>query len=914
MAFAPHGPGGKKDEDDDGGAVGPFLQGLDKGIVLQETRVFSETPLDPRACSLLLTKILFLLSQGETLTRTEATDVFFGITKLFSSKDIPLRRMVYLALKELAPFADNVIIVMASLTKDMNGREDIFQANAIRVLCQVTDPSLLQQIERYLKQAIVHKEPHVSSAALTAGAHLFGHSPDIVKRWAPEVQEALHSSHPMVQYHAIGLLQLLKQHDRLAVSKLVQTMIKSTIRSPYAHCMLIRYTSQVMIEDPRAAEHGFYSYLESCLRHKSEMVIFEAARAICGLPGITPRELTPAITVLQLFLSSPKPSLRFAAVRTLNKVAQDHPQAVATCNLDMENLISDSNRSVATFAITTLLKTGSESSVDSLMKQISGFMGEISDEFRTVVVEAVRSLCLKFPAKHRGLLAFLANALRDDGGFEYKRCIVDAVLAIVQDVPETVEVGLTHLCEFIEDCEFTQLSVQILHVLGSMGPATSVPTRFIRYIFNRISLENATVRAAAVSSLSKFGVALPAVRPKIIVLLKRCLLDSDDEVRDRAVISLKLLERQNEADSEHDGKDNATAAVLRDLVGLTKFQTPLVNLQIALEAYKLQGDAAKKPFDISSVPMEVHLSKKQRAARRAEVEAKRQREIAQQRAAAAAGDAEAALMVYAEQLQRIPQFAELGKLWSSSKAQQLTEAETEYRVTCVKHIFSEHVVLQFDIQNTLDDMQLEDVSAHLNAGELSGARVESDLPLRTLPPGGNGSCFVCLRRPAGEGEGEVCPPVTGAVPVTLKFQVVDVDPATGDSLGEGYDDQYELEDADLSCADYIKPAFAADFQERWESIGDEFECVETYALSTMQNLAEAVQAIKNQLGMAACDRSDQVSAKRTKHILYLAGSFAGEVPVAVRSRMKFVEGAGVQMELTVRSSNDDVSMTVASAI
>lgn len=50
------------------------------------------------------------------------------------------------------------------------------------------------------------------------------------------------------------------------------------------------------------------------------MVIFEAARAITELNGVTSRELTPAITVLQLFLSSSKPVLRFAAVRTLNKV------------------------------------------------------------------------------------------------------------------------------------------------------------------------------------------------------------------------------------------------------------------------------------------------------------------------------------------------------------------------------------------------------------------------------------------------------------------------------------------------------------------------------------------------------------------------------------------------------------------
>lgn len=80
---------------------------------------------------------------------------------------------------------------------------------------------------------------------------------------------------------------------------------------------------QVIRESATNTQMGdrpFYDFLEGCLRHKAEMVIFEAARAITELNGVTSRELTPAITVLQLFLSSSKPVLRFAAVRTLNKV------------------------------------------------------------------------------------------------------------------------------------------------------------------------------------------------------------------------------------------------------------------------------------------------------------------------------------------------------------------------------------------------------------------------------------------------------------------------------------------------------------------------------------------------------------------------------------------------------------------
>lgn len=56
---------------------------------------------------------------------------------------------------------------------------------------------------------------------------------------------------------------------------------------------------------------------------------------------------------------------------------------------------------------------------------------------------------------------FLSNILREEGGFEYKKAIVDSIVILIRDIPEAKESGLLHLCEFIEDCEFTYLSTQV---------------------------------------------------------------------------------------------------------------------------------------------------------------------------------------------------------------------------------------------------------------------------------------------------------------------------------------------------------------------------------------------------------------------------------------------------------------------
>lgn len=80
------------------------------------------------------------------------------------------------------------------------------------------------------------------------------------------------------------------------------------------------------------------------------------------------------------------------------------------------------------------------------------------------------------------------------------------------------------------------------------GPKTSQPTKYIRYIYNRVVLENATVRAAAVTALAKFGVGQkdPEVKRSVSVLLTRCLDDIDDEVRDRAALNLRLMSEEDE--------------------------------------------------------------------------------------------------------------------------------------------------------------------------------------------------------------------------------------------------------------------------------------------------------------------------------------------------------------------------------
>ena len=72
---------------------------------------------------------------------------------------------------------------------------------------------------------------------------------------------------------------------------------------------------------------------------------------------------------------------------------------------------------------------------------------------------------------------------------------------------------------------------------------------------------------------------------------------------------------------------------------------------------------------------------------------------------------------YAHTLASVPQLAGLGQLFRSSEVALLTEEETEYTVTLVKHVFPSAVVLQFNCTNTVAEQMLEDVTVTVDLSE-----------------------------------------------------------------------------------------------------------------------------------------------------------------------------------------------------
>mmetsp|Transcript_92996 Transcript_92996/g.259075 ORF Transcript_92996/g.259075 Transcript_92996/m.259075 type:complete len:927 (+) Transcript_92996:124-2904(+) len=889
----------------------------DKASVLQQSRCFCDTPLDAEKCLNLLTRVLYLLQQGEKFTQQELTTLFFSVTRLFQSQSTRLRRMVYLVIKELDPSEEEVFIVNQCLIRDMNSKNDCFRANSLRVLSRILDATMAAQIDRYLKTAIVDKNPFVASSALVCGINLVKTAPDVVKRWVNEIQETVNSKHSTVQFHALALIYELKKTDRLALHKEVTKIAKSQLKSPMAECLLIRYATQVlMAERDPSVEKTLMAYLDNCLRHKSEMVTYEAARAFCQLAVVDSDssgghtvlgyDITHATTILQIFLTSPKPVVRFGAIRTLNMLAQHRPQMSARCNCDMEPLLSDPNRNTATLALTTLLKTGHESNVERLVKQITSFMSDISDVFKIDVVRAVKGLCLQYPSKYKTLMSFLSSNLREDGNAEFKKDLVDALILIISQVPAARENGLLHLCEFIEDCEYPNLCTRILGFLGEEVPGTSQPSKYIRFIYNRMILENALVRAAAVDALTKIAMKCASLRRDVLLLLQFGQNDNDDEVRDRISLYSRVLHQCLD-----EGREDAKLG----------FQALMsVEMPFSMDAMydglieHLNSDKKDALFNFDGLPTEEAYKAAVKAQAALQGEKKKPgvpsalgpkpaaAEV-QQKEAAQKATASAEL---ARVLSEITSDGELGPLQHSCKPKPLTESEAEYTVQVIKHMFMQHIVLEMYVSNTVQGITLETIEVRLTGLEPHFHEVGASA-ITKLEYGQNASAHVVLQKVGG---GEMEGVVTGSLGAALHFIVKE----EGDDLG--YEDDYPVENVQITAGDYMFPRSLpqGQFKSVWEQLAAQgAESIQKLSLN-FKSLEAAVDGIVQTLNMEPCDKTGKVETGVRGHTLLMSGTLLGGHTCLVKVLVGMDPQHGCIAKLSCRARSKAISELVTRAL
>jgi coatomer protein complex subunit gamma len=319
-------------------------------------------------------------------------------------------------------------------------------------------------------------------------------------------------------------------------------------------------------------------------------------------------------------------------------------------------------------------------------------------------------------------MAFLCNSLLEEGGFDFKQNVVDAVIDIIHNIPESKFNGLNMLCEFIEDCEFPKLNMKILHLIGTETPNIVSPRTVIPHVYNRVILEQPQVRAAAVDTLATMGRSVPTLKVEVEVLLRRCLYDIDDEVRDRAIFYLKTLQPMPNEDTDI----------------LSPFYVDLGDLESSLLLYSAQSEH-KLPFDL--VQCETELSK-----RPPKPLVLSEKSTLSASSVPPMNSSQTSQEPRLTGIRAVPELALYGQVIKSSRPVEITESDSDYVVVGVKHSFENYLVLEFQITNTINSHKLENVMVECDLSEAEGVELENLVPVNELVTNVPSSVYIVLKR------------------------------------------------------------------------------------------------------------------------------------------------------------------------
>ena len=107
------------------------------------------------------------------------------------------------------------------------------------------------------------------------------------------------------------------------------------------------------------------------------------------------------------------------------------------------------------------------------------------------------------------------------------------------------------------------------------------------------------------------------------------------------------------------------------------------------------------------------------------------------------------------------------------------------------------------------------------------------VPCPKLPTNEPGIVYVAFKKTGGEHSFP-----TMSFTNILKFTSKEIDPTSGEPEESGYEDEYQVEDLDLTGSDYVIPAFAGSFDHVWEQTGaNGEEASETFQLSNVKSIS-----------------------------------------------------------------------------
>ncbi|KAM0673715.1 coatomer subunit gamma [Gurleya vavrai] len=493
---------------------------------------FSHTPLSTRKAVKAVNNLLMYIT-NHNLPQEYYKNIFFHILRGLSTEDPYLKSFLYSTLMQMAKNTTDSFLAISSLTRDLNSdSQHILKAKALKTLFVLVPQQMVNDFEKYVSQGFVSRFEPRKDAAVLASLLFVQKNKENVKRWVMNLK--IIQNVPVKDFHAYALLSQIK--DRKSIESFFENF--NSFKGA-AGIFLINLLYQINKKNTEK----YRSLITNLLKSNDEMIIIETCRIISKMDDIS-SYIKLITVVLSPLLRSTKKIVKFSAMRVVSSLSISCNQ-INLLNKEIEDLVGNKNRVLSMMAITTLLNTGTEETVERLVETLPDIINDMSDGFKIVVISALESLSLKFKSKESVFLEFIQKSMNDKGSIDFKRYLISVISRLANEKKYSDKM-LDILSIYIEDSQDHILTMDILAILGNIVGKSKNPYKYLVHIFNRLILDNTYVRCAALQSLFSICNDLPQIKEKIDKIYMKCLSDDDELVSEECKFLLNYNESSNE--------------------------------------------------------------------------------------------------------------------------------------------------------------------------------------------------------------------------------------------------------------------------------------------------------------------------------------------------------------------------------
>jgi hypothetical protein len=235
----------------------------------------------------------------------------------------------------------------------------------------------------------------------------------------------------------------------------------------------------------------YIRFLETSLKHQDKSVVIESARIMGRVRGLENRSAKTIIEVLRRELDGDETTV-FGALRVMDELIKNPMrQPLLREASELSRLVTHSNKNIMSLAISLQVKTTTPEILEQLLVSLTGQVQELPAFVKLELVETSVSSMRKDPKAAPVILKFLQNCL----------ILARALGEVAEHVEGLRCQALDFLTELIEDSQNSDQVLVCLFEVGRLLLLVGNPHDYFKCLINRLALDVAQVRAAAVTCL-----------------------------------------------------------------------------------------------------------------------------------------------------------------------------------------------------------------------------------------------------------------------------------------------------------------------------------------------------------------------------------------------------------------------------